>query len=52
MVKDHSDSETKNPYNLKKTFLHIVNTIAKHNFGIGSRCNTPIYNKQTKHNLL
>ena len=37
---------TKNPYNLPKKTLQIVNTIAKHNFGIGSRCNTPIYNNK------
>ena len=42
---------TKHPYNLLKKSLQIVNTIAKHNFGIGSRCKTPIYNTQTKHNL-
>ena len=42
----------KNPYNLQKKSLQIVNSIAKHNFGIGSHCNTPLYNKQTKHNLL
>ena len=43
---------TKNPCNLQKKSLQIVNTIAKHNFGKGSRCNTPIYNKQTNNNLL
>ena len=33
---------TKNPYNLQNKSLQIVNIIAKHNFGIGSRCNTHI----------
>jgi len=32
---------TKNPYDLQKS-LQIFNTIIKHKFGIGSRCNMPM----------